>query len=221
LVERQRKVEAQVVMPISTLLGLDEQAALLRGYGAIPAEIARQIANTSTTDSPARLLVRGLFCDPLDGRLLTMETQARLFTGRLRQFITMRDQSCRLTGGRIRDLDHILPDARGGPTAAHNGQSLAKNPHVLRDHPGVKVRTKPYQPHPPDGPPGPGGPGGPPDDPLAELRANAPDIEWTWPTGHSHISEPPPALGHGSTALPESVIELELMLMIHRAAGTD
>ncbi len=41
------------------------------------------------------------------------------------------------------------------------------------------------------------------------------------PSGHTYISEPPPALGHGSTPLPESVMELELMLMIQRATGPD
>jgi hypothetical protein len=34
---------------------------------------------------------------------------------------------------------------------------------------------------------------------LDRLRANAPDLEWTFPTGHIHRSEPPPALGHGSS----------------------
>ena len=33
---RQRKVEAQIVMSASTLLGLDHHPAYLRGYGAIP-----------------------------------------------------------------------------------------------------------------------------------------------------------------------------------------
>jgi hypothetical protein len=178
-VPRRRWVEAQVVMSASTLVGLDEQPALLRGYGAIPAEIARQIADTSS-DDPARVQLRRLFCEPTDGRLVQMETRARLFTGPLRQFVLFRDQCCRLTGGRIRDLDHIVERARGGPTSAHNGESLAKNPHVLRDRPDLAARTRLDRP---------------PEDPL---RVNAPVIEWTFPTGHTYRSEPPPVLGHGS-----------------------
>ena len=179
--------------------------------------------------------------------------------------------------GRIRDLDHIHPAADGGTTTAGNAQSLAKNPHVIKDHPGVRVRIKGHPSGPPryrrrdaedpDGPgsddgrqptspssPGGGGgraprntggrssthgghnrgparpdPGrtnqstgganGPPgrsakravDDHLAHLRVNAPDVEWTFPTGHLHLSEPPPALGHGSIPpLPDSVLELAL-----------
>jgi hypothetical protein len=92
---------------------------------------------------------------------------------------------------------------------------------------------------PPDAPGGIGPPGGngPPGNPsapadpaapdasrsepettLERLRDNAPDIEWTLPTGHRYTTEPPPALGHGSTApTTRSVMELELTLMCQRA----
>jgi hypothetical protein len=186
LQRRQRHVEAQVVISAATLLGLDEEPAMLRGYGAIPSEIARQIADNSIDDEPARIFVRRLFCDPVDGRLLTMETRARLFKGPLRQFAAFRDQTCRLFGGPIRDLDHPHEHARGGPTTAANAQALSKTAHVLRDHPHVRCRTEPYQP-------------GTPSDPLALLRANAPNIRWTHPSGQHVVSEPPPALGHAST----------------------
>jgi hypothetical protein len=66
----------------------------------------------------------------------------------------------------------------------------------------------------------------PPPDPgrfttLEQLHDNAPDIEWTLPTGHRYTTEPPPALGHGSTApTTRSVMELELTLLIQRASTT-
>ncbi len=66
----------------STLLGLDNQPGLLRGYGTIPAGLARQIAEHA--DNP---LLRRLFCDPIDGRLLGMDTATRCYTGTPRQFI--------------------------------------------------------------------------------------------------------------------------------------
>jgi hypothetical protein len=203
LTRRQRRVEAQVVIGATTLLGLDEQPALLRGYGAIPAEIARRIADTSQDDSPSRILLRRLVCDPEDGRLLTMDTRARLYQGPLRDFTIYRDQACRLSGGRIRDIDHITPSTRGGPTTAGNGQALAKNSHVLRDHPKVHVRTG----RPP--------PGLAAEDRLTALRANAPDIDWTLPTGRVHRSEPPSALGHGATPTPlRSIGELSVELAL-------
>ena len=68
-----------------------------------------------------------------------METRTRLYAGSLREFAISRDQTCRLTGGRIRDIDHLQPHINGGPTTAGNAQALTKNAHVLRDHPGVHV----------------------------------------------------------------------------------
>jgi hypothetical protein len=101
------------------------------------------------------------------------------------------------------------PHIDGGPTTAGNGQALAKNAQVLRDHPDVHVGPQRYQHRPPDEPP---------DQTLEQLRDNAPDIEWTLPTGHRYTTEPPPALGHGSTApTTRSVMELELTLMCQRA----
>jgi hypothetical protein len=126
-------------------------------------------------------------------------------------------------------IDHLKPHIHGGPTTAGNSQALAKNAHALRDHPGVHVTLQHYQHQPPDdtGPPGrpPGGPpdeapAGRPDTTLEHLSENARDIEWTLPTGHRYTTEPPPALGHGSTApTTRSVMELELTLMAQRATA--
>jgi len=78
----------------------------------------------------------------LDGRLLAMDSSARCFEGGLRQFDLYRDQRCRLSGGRIVDIDHVEEAAKGGPTSAGNGQGLAKNPHVIKDHPQISVRGR-------------------------------------------------------------------------------
>jgi len=71
---RQRTVEAQIVTSASTLLGWDHQPAHLRGYGSIPAEIARRIGDTAQINTPPVIRVRRPFADPTDGRLLQMET---------------------------------------------------------------------------------------------------------------------------------------------------
>ncbi|MBA2530853.1 MAG: hypothetical protein H0V23_01940 [Nocardioidaceae bacterium] len=120
-------------------------------------------------------------CSPT--RLLAMESSARCFEGGLRQFDLYRDQRCRLSGGRIRAIDHVKEVQDGGPTSAGNGQGLAKNPHVVKDHPGVTVNvdTGPLL-----------------GDDLDTLRENAPNVTWTMPTGHSYQMAPPPALGEGS-----------------------
>ena len=88
-------------MSAETLLGLDDEPALLRGYGPIAADLARDI-----TDTASRRTLIGLFTDPVDGRLLTMDSTARCFTGRLRDFCLWRDQVCRMAGGQIREVDH-------------------------------------------------------------------------------------------------------------------
>jgi len=187
------QVEVQVVISAATLLGSDEQPGMLRGYGAIPASVVRDIVDTAqatrsaTADGAARASLRALFCDPTDGRLVAMGSVARCFTGPLRQFELCRDQSCRLTGGPIVDVEHIREHQHGGTTEAANGQSLGKLAHVLKDHPGVQVTALP---------PAEVGDG------LDHLRVHAPDIEWRLPSGHRYRLAPPPALGHGSTPTP-------------------
>ena len=209
------QVELQVVLSASTLLGLDQEPALLRGYGAIPASIAAQIldsANGTSRQECSRgdrsnpgVLVRRLLCDPVDGRLVGMDTRSRRYTGPLRQFTTWRDQACRLSDAPIADIDHITRYVDCGLTTATNGQGLSKNSHVLRDHPQVSVRTRaPLPPPPLSQPPTamePAAAAGASHE-LSQLRELAPDVEWTMPTGHTYLRRPPPALGWGSGATP-------------------
>jgi hypothetical protein len=210
------RVELQIVMAASTLLGLDQEPAMLRGYGTIPAAIAARVLDCANGAAPSPnsdtrlnsdancvsggglggsstgVLVRRLLCDPVDGRLIGMDTRTRRYTGRLRQFASWRDQACRLSDAPIVDIDHINRYVDGGPTTVANGQGLSKNSHVLRDHPEVSVRTQPPKHERRDR--GEGGPA------RYRLLQSAPDVEWTMPTGHTYLRRPPPALGWGSGA---------------------
>ena len=172
----------QVVLQLSTVLGLDREPGLLRGYGAIPPDVVADIVDSAEL-SGGRTTLRALFCDPLDGRLLAMESRARRFTGGLRQYGLYRDQSDRLTGGTIRDLDHIVAHETGGPTTAANAQGLGRRTHTLKDHPTIQAHTLPPNPR---------------RDGLDDHRAHAPDLRWTMPTGHHYDCPPPPVLGPGS-----------------------
>lgn len=199
------RVELQVVISAATLLGLDDDPGMLRGYGAVPPSVVRDIVRSAQAGG-ARTTIRALFCDPVDGRLVAMDSAARLFTGDLRRFAVWRDQSCRLSDGRIVDVDHVLEHRHGGGTTAANAQSLGKLAHVLKDHPGIRVTT-----HPPPA----GGDG------LDRLRAHAPDVEWELPTGRTRRLAPPPALGLGSRPRPprvESLGEQHLRALLARAA---
>jgi hypothetical protein len=176
-------VEVQVVVSLATVLGLDDEPGLLRGYGAVPADTIRQIVAVAEATGAATR-IRRLFCDPTDGRLLTMESRAELFTGGLRQFGCWRDQVDRLTGGPVGDLDHIADRAAGGATTAANAQALGVlNNRVIKNHPQVTARALPVVTR---------------GDGLDGYRVNAPDIEWTLPSGRTYLSTPLPALGPGS-----------------------
>lgn len=189
-------VELQVVMSAETLLGLDDEPALLRGpgglaaYGPIAAEVAREIA-----DGAARRTLIGLFSDPVDGRLLAMDSSARFFTGRLRDFCVWRDQVCRLGGARIAEVDHRDEAQAQGPTSARNGQGFSRQSHRIKDHPGVSARVVES------------GPGSDLVPLLAALRAGAPEVEWELPTGHTYLSTPPPVLGPGARPDPQAWLD--------------
>ncbi|MDQ3326014.1 MAG: 13E12 repeat family protein [Actinomycetota bacterium] len=196
--------EVQVVISAATLLGLDDQPGMLRGYGAVPVSVIRDIVPSAQAGG-APTTLRALLCDPFDGRLLAMDSNARLFTGDLRNFAMWRDQGCRVSGGQVVDIDHIREHRHGGQTAAANGQSLSKLAHVLKDHPGVNVTALPPLTV---------------GDGLDHLRVHAPDVEWRWPSGHTHRCQPPAALGPGSRPHPprsDSVGERHLAALLSRA----
>jgi hypothetical protein len=184
-------VELQVVMSAETLLGVDDEPALLRGSGGragdgpIAAEVARDIVDVAT-----RRTLIALFTDPADGRLLAMDSSSRFFTGRLRDFCVWRDQVCRLGGGRIAEVDHRDEVQEHGQTSARNGQSLGRLSHRIKDHPGIVARIVDPGSTP--------GSGSDPAQGLGSLRAAAPEVEWEMPTGHTYLSVPPPALGPGA-----------------------
>jgi len=206
------RVEVQVVISAATLLGLDNAPGLLRGYGAVPAWVLHDLVDNAAAATEARTTLRGLFCDPVDGRLVAMDSTTRCFSGGLRKFALYRDQHCRLSGGRIVDVDHIAEHRSGGKTSATNAQALGKLAHVLKDHPAITV-TPLTSIQLGDG--------------LDHLRANAPDVEWKLPTGRTRLSEPPPALGPGSrperSNYPISPMERHLAAFIEKSldAGAD
>jgi hypothetical protein len=164
-------LEVGVVVAASSLLGIDDQPGKLVGhrggdYGVLPADLIRELAGSE------RASWRRLVCDPLDGRLVSMDTRKRRFDGALRKFVRYRDGTSRrpFSDSPIYDIDHISPYASGGPTSASNGQGLAKRDHSLRDLPGWTV------------------------------TGDADDVvTWTSPTGHAYESRPPPILGRGTS----------------------
>jgi Domain of unknown function (DUF222) len=167
------RLEVGVVVAASSLLGTHDQPAKLTGHnggdhGVLPAALARELA---TSDSA---WWRRLVCDPVDGRLLSMDPAKRRFEGSLRRFMLYRDATSRrpFSDAAIYDIDHISRHVDGGPTIASNGQGLGKSDHPIRALPGWKVEA------------------------IDGDAANG--VRWTTPTGHSYTSRPPPILGVGN-----------------------
>jgi hypothetical protein len=110
-----RRPQIAVVVPYSTLIGIDEHPAELAGYGPLPASVARRIAAEGTW--------RRLLTDPATGQLLDYGTTRYRPPQHLVDHVIMRDQTCCgiacTRPAAACDIDHTIgyPD---GPTADWN-----------------------------------------------------------------------------------------------------
>ena len=135
-----------VVMPFGTLTGADDQPCELVGYGAIPADLAREIA--------ADAVWRRLVTDPQSGALLDHGRTVYHPPAALADFVRARDVHCRFPTCRRRaidaELDHAVrfPD---GPTSEPNLWGGCTHHHTLKHrarlagHPAR--RWSPHQDH--------------------------------------------------------------------------
>lgn len=126
-----------VIVPITMLLGLDEQPGELVGYGPIPAPLARRIAAEGTW--------RRLLTDPASGTLLDHGRTTYTPPVGLADFVRARDVYCRFPPCQQRaataDLDHTIPyEADRGSTSEHNLYASCRHHHRLKTHaPGWNV----------------------------------------------------------------------------------
>jgi hypothetical protein len=121
-------VEVHVTVPLTTLLGLSADPGDLEGYGPIPAELARELAQNATW--------RRIVTDPVDGTVLDVGRR-RYPSAALARHVQERDHTCRFPGcsrkARKSDLDHTQRHVDGGAT--HDGQlsALCRHHHRLKD----------------------------------------------------------------------------------------
>jgi hypothetical protein len=177
LVERVTGRQAAVPTPIAvnlvlsdeTLLGGGNAPADIRGYGPVPAAVARGMVSRAVADRRSRATLRRLYADPRAGALVAMESRARLFPRGLAAFIELRDQRCRTPycDAPIRHHDHAQPWAEGGPTTAANALGLCERCNYTKEGAGWRVSTSTDEPH---------------------THA----AEFTTPTGKSYRSAAPP-----------------------------
>jgi hypothetical protein len=134
-------VAVNLVITDETLLGGDNSAAVVTGYGPIPAAVARGLVHRAVTDKRARCTLRRLYRHPTTGQLVAMESRSRCFPRGLARFIGLRDQTCRTPycDAPIRHCDHARPHHRDGPTTAENGLGECEHCNYVKESPGWRV----------------------------------------------------------------------------------
>jgi hypothetical protein len=149
LVERVTGRPAEIAQPIAvnllisdeTLLGDDDSAAVVDGYGPIPAAVARHLVSDAVADARTRATLRRLYRHPGSRALMAMESRTRRFPKGLAKFIGLRDQRCRTPycDAPIRHRDHAQPRHRGGPTTAANSLGMCERCNYTKEAPGWRV----------------------------------------------------------------------------------
>ncbi|WP_344158254.1 HNH endonuclease, partial [Nocardioides koreensis] len=136
-------VALKILQSAESLLGDDCTPAWIPWCGHVPATLARGLAATAPA---VRSTLQRLFHFPDTGALVAMERHTAQFPAELRDFIALRDQTCRTPwcNAPIRHTDHARPRADGGDTSAHNGQGLCESCNYLKENPG-------WQHHPASG----------------------------------------------------------------------
>jgi hypothetical protein len=125
-----RRPTVQVIVSLSTLLGLDEEPGDLAGYGPITADTARALAADQSGTW------RRLVTDPITNQLLDFGTTTYRPPQALADFVIARDGVCVHPGcnqaGYRCDLDHLRPASAGGPTNPTNTAVLCRRHHRLK-----------------------------------------------------------------------------------------
>ncbi len=125
-----RSPQIQVTVAATTLLGQDDQPAELAGYGAIDADVARQLAADPTGTW------RRIVTDPVSGQILDYGRTTYRPPKNLIDHVTSRDRTCRFPGCSMlahrADLDHIQPCDEGGETEPGNLAVLCRRHHELK-----------------------------------------------------------------------------------------
>ena len=164
------RVEVEVVMSDKVLLGLEQGDARVRGYGPIPADVARELVVDA--GEAGRAALRRLYAAPLSGQLVAADSKSTKFRGGLADLIRLRDQDiCRnlWCDAPARPVDHVTSLAEGGETSRANGQGLCEACNIAKEALGWTARPRPG-----------------PDDHV---------VETVTPTGHRYTSRAPDVRG--------------------------
>jgi hypothetical protein len=129
-----------VTVPLSTLLGCDNQPAHLDGYGPITAALARHLA-TDQTGTWRRLLTDE------NGQLVDYGRKTYRPPANLADHIIARDQTCTFPGCRRPakhcDIDHAQAWSDGGATTTDNITALCQRHHNAKHDARWRVKRRP------------------------------------------------------------------------------
>ena len=137
-----------VVVPDSVLLGDADGAGWLEGYGTVPGDLIRDWI-AENCEGGVDTWTRRLYERPATGDLVAMDSKARLFAGRLAEFLRLRDRGCRTPycDAPVKHLDHSVKKAHGGPTDAAHGQGLCEACNYNKEAIGWSAQPRPGPRH--------------------------------------------------------------------------
>jgi hypothetical protein len=183
-----------VVISDETLFGDDDSAAVVEGYGPIPASVARGLVRGAVPDKQSRCTLRRLYRHPATGALVAMESRARRFPKGLAAFIGLRDRTCRTPycDAPIRHRDHARPHHRGGATCAENGLGECERCNYAKEASGWQV--------------------------TAGYEKGVHTAEFVTPTGHRYRSTAPPAPGPVLVHVSEVETRIGIAIVSQKAA---
>ena len=116
---------------MTTLAGLDDNAAEIPGMGPVIADIARKFA-----DRHPNAEWQATVCDD-HGNIVDVVTTRRRPTRQLSRLVDADQPTCAFPGCRMPaadcDYDHLLPVSEGGQTSRRNGGPKCRHDHILKD----------------------------------------------------------------------------------------
>jgi hypothetical protein len=134
-------LEIGLVVSVPTLAGCPAtdggaEPAVLRGYGPIPGDLARDLAASHDA------FLRRIVVDPATGTV-TGVSDRRCFDGKKRSHLLYRDQHCRWPGCErpIEHCDHAEDWAHTQQISVHTGQGLCQGHNLLKNHPKITTRA--------------------------------------------------------------------------------
>ncbi|MBF4634797.1 DUF222 domain-containing protein [Agreia pratensis] len=120
-----------VMVPAMTLLGVGEEAAILRGYGPIDPATAAQLTADATS-------WRRILTDPITGRILATDPRDYRPTAAMIDHARLVHPECVFPGCTVpaeqADIDHTDDHAYGGGTIPENLAPLSQAHHKVKHH---------------------------------------------------------------------------------------